>query len=74
MMNQINNNRVIIASDLLARGIDVKLDLVILFDVRQGDTFWHRIGRTGRYGRTGVVVSLEQIDAQNPRWSDYNCE
>ena len=59
MMNQINTTKIIIASDLLARGIDVKLDLVILFDARQGDTLWHRIGRTGRYGRTGVVVSMD---------------
>lgn len=58
MMNRINSTKIILASDLLARGIDIKLDLVILFDVRQCDTFWHRIGRTGRYGRTGVAVSL----------------
>lgn len=61
MMNQINNTKIIIASDLLSRGIDIKLDLVILFDAKQSDTFWHRIGRTGRYGRTGVAISLDQI-------------
>ena len=61
MMNRINSTKIILASDLLARGIDIKLDLVILFDVRQSDTFWHRIGRTGRYGRTGVAVSLEKV-------------
>lgn len=61
MMNRINSTKIILASDLLARGIDIKLDLVILFDVRHSDTFWHRIGRTGRYGRTGVAVSLEKV-------------
>lgn len=61
MMNRINSTRIIIASDLLARGIDVKLDLVILFDARKGDTLWHRIGRTGRYGRQGVVVTLDPV-------------
>lgn len=61
MMNQINSAKIIVASDLLSRGIDIKLDLVILFDARQTDTFWHRIGRTGRYGRTGIAVSLDSI-------------
>jgi|JI10StandDraft_1071094.scaffolds.fasta_scaffold1958860_1 superfamily II DNA/RNA helicase len=61
MMNCVNNSKIIIASDLLSRGIDIRLDLVILFDARQGDTFWHRIGRTGRYGRTGVVISMDSI-------------
>lgn len=62
MMNQINNAKLIVASDLLSRGIDIKLDLVVLFDAKQTDTFWHRIGRTGRYGRAGVAVSLDSIE------------
>ena len=59
MMNQINKNKLILSSDLLARGIDIRLDLVILFDAKQTDNFWHRIGRTGRYGRAGVALSLD---------------
>jgi superfamily II DNA/RNA helicase len=62
LMNQANTSKIIIASDLLARGIDFKLDLVILFDAKRNDTFWHRIGRTGRFGRTGVVISLDNIE------------
>jgi len=62
MMNRINESKIIIASDLLARGIDVLIDLVILFDAKHGDTIWHRIGRTGRYGRNGVVVSLDRVE------------
>jgi len=49
------------ASDLLARGIDIELDLVILFDAKMNDTFWHRIGRTGRYNKMGVAVSLDNV-------------
>lgn len=67
-MNQINHSKVIIASDLLARGIDIELDLVILFDARQNDTFWHRIGRTGRYDKMGVAISLDNIED----WEDYS--
>jgi superfamily II DNA/RNA helicase len=58
-MNQINKSNIVIASDLLARGIDLELDLVILFDAKRNDTFWHRIGRTGRFGKVGVAISLD---------------
>ena len=62
LMNQINHSSIILASDLLARGIDIELDLVILFDAKRGDTFWHRIGRTGRFGKLGVAISLDDIE------------
>ena len=61
MMNQINSSKIIVASDLLARGIDIELDLVILFDAKLNDTFWHRIGRTGRYDKMGVAVGLDNV-------------
>ena len=70
LMNQINHSRIIIASDLLARGIDLELDLVILFDAKKNDTFWHRIGRTGRFGKLGVAISLDNIED----WSIYDRE
>jgi superfamily II DNA/RNA helicase len=70
MMNRINSSKLIIASDLLSRGIDIKLDLVILFDARNTETFWHRVGRTGRYGRTGVVISLDEIE--DTEWQIYD--
>jgi superfamily II DNA/RNA helicase len=57
---------------LLSRGIDIKLDLVILFDAKKTDTFWHRIGRTGRYGRMGVVISLDDI--VDDEWYPYERE
>lgn len=71
-MNQINKSKVIIASDLLSRGIDIKVDLVILFDARQSDTFWHRIGRTGRYDRQGVAISLDPI--ADSEWKSFDKE
>ena len=61
MMNQINSSKIIVASDLLARGIDIELDLVILFDAKLNDTFWHRIGRTGRYDKMVVAVGLDNV-------------
>lgn len=60
-MNEANTAKIIITSDLLARGIDLRIDLVILFDAKRNDTFWHRIGRTGRYGRTGVAITLDDV-------------
>lgn len=61
LMNEANTAKIIITSDLLARGIDLRIDLVILFDAKRNDTFWHRIGRTGRYGRTGVAITLDDV-------------
>lgn len=52
--------RILISSDLLARGIDIQqLSLVINFDLpREKETYIHRIGRSGRYGRKGVAINL----------------
>ncbi len=51
---------VVCASDLAARGLDVKeIDLVVNYDLpRSGDDYLHRTGRTGRAGASGVAVSL----------------
>jgi ATP-independent RNA helicase DbpA len=52
--------RVLVATDVAARGLDVKdLDLVVNYDLPpQPETYVHRIGRTGRAGRSGVAVSI----------------
>ncbi len=52
--------QVLIATDVAARGLDVKgIDLVINFDMaRSGDDHVHRIGRTGRAGSQGTAISL----------------
>ena len=52
--------RILITTDLLARGIDVQhLCLVINYDLPNNKAnYIHRIGRTGRYGRKGVAINL----------------
>ena len=53
-------SRILLSTDLLSRGIDVQqLSLVINFDLpKSKETYIHRIGRSGRYGRKGVAISL----------------
>ena len=52
--------RVLITSDLFARGIDVQqVSIVINFDVPKNvNTYLHRIGRSGRWGRKGVAINF----------------
>lgn len=47
--------RVLITTDLLSRGIDVyQVSIVINYDLpQQKETYIHRIGRSGRFGRKG---------------------
>ncbi len=53
-------HRVLITSDLYARGIDVQqVSIVINFDVPKSEhTYLHRIGRSGRWGRKGVAINF----------------
>merc|ERR1711937_574521 len=54
------SSRVLITTDLLARGIDVQqVSLVINYDL-PGDreNYIHRIGRSGRFGRKGVAINF----------------
>jgi len=59
--------RVLLSTDLLSRGIDIQqLSLVINFDLpRDKETYIHRIGRSGRYGRKGVSINLVTTDEMN---------
>ncbi len=52
--------RVLITSDLFARGIDVQqVSIVINFDIpRNEHTYLHRIGRSGRWGRKGIAINF----------------
>ncbi len=54
------NTRVIVATNVLSRGIDIKdIDLVINFDVpNDAEDYVHRIGRTARAKATGVALTL----------------
>ena len=53
-------HRVLISSDITARGIDVQqVSLVINFDVCNSvHTYLHRIGRSGRWGRKGIGINF----------------
>jgi superfamily II DNA/RNA helicase len=69
---RLNEIRVLISTDLLARGFDVRqvalvinFDLPDVFDCRSASTdqikladYLHRIGRSGRWGRKGVAINL----------------
>ncbi len=52
--------RVIVATDVAARGIDInRLPVVINYDLpRSSDDYQHRIGRTGRAGESGLAISF----------------
>jgi translation initiation factor 4A len=52
--------RVLITTDLLARGIDVQqVSLVINYDIpTDKESYIHRIGRGGRFGRKGVAINF----------------
>jgi translation initiation factor 4A len=52
--------RILITTDVLARGIDVQqISLVINYDMcREIDTYLHRIGRCGRWGRKGISINF----------------
>ncbi len=59
--------RVLIATDIAARGIDVRgIELVVNYDLPAdpGD-YVHRIGRTGRAGQPGRSVSFAQPEQRN---------
>jgi translation initiation factor 4A len=62
--------RVLITTDLLCRGIDVQqVSLVINYDFpTQIESYIHRIGRTGRYGRKGLAINfITHYDIQQLR-------
>ena len=53
-------SRVLIATDVLARGIDVQqVSLVLNYELpRERENYIHRIGRSGRHGRKGVAINF----------------
>uniref|UniRef100_A0A8C4SFJ9 RNA helicase n=1 Tax=Erpetoichthys calabaricus TaxID=27687 RepID=A0A8C4SFJ9_ERPCA len=58
------SSRVLITTDLLARGIDVQqVSLVINYDLPTNrENYIHRIGRGGRFGRKGVAINMVTED------------
>ncbi|OBI14416.1 DEAD/DEAH box helicase [Mycobacterium sp. E2497] len=61
---------VLVATDVAARGIDIDdVTHVINYQIPEDEqAYVHRIGRTGRAGKTGVAVTLVDWD-ELPRWS-----
>jgi ATP-dependent RNA helicase RhlE len=62
LMNDFRNHKIniLIATDLLSRGIDIEdIELIINFDVpNDGEDYIHRIGRTARAESDGVAITL----------------
>uniref|UniRef100_A0A8W8J0U3 RNA helicase n=2 Tax=Magallana TaxID=2171616 RepID=A0A8W8J0U3_MAGGI len=58
------SSRVLISTDLLSRGIDVQqVSLVINFDLpMERESYIHRIGRGGRFGRKGTAINFVTSD------------
>lgn len=56
--------RVVVATDVLSRGIDIKgINLVLNFDVpNDAEDYVHRIGRTARADNTGVAITYINAD------------
>jgi len=57
---KLGKTRILITTDLLARGIDVQqVSLVINYDLPTNpENYLHRIGRSARFGRKGVAVNF----------------
>ncbi len=68
-LNKFKNGEVniLIATDVASRGIDIDdLDVVINFDLPNiPETYVHRIGRTGRAGKTGIAYSFCSRDEKS---------
>ncbi len=73
---------ILVATDVAARGLDIKdLDLVVNYDLpNQSEVYVHRIGRTGRAGKSGIADALytsreekkiEAIEAEMGTTVDY---
>ncbi|KAG9299496.1 hypothetical protein G9A89_020667 [Geosiphon pyriformis] len=59
--------RVLICSDLIARGIDIdRVNMVLNLDIpKDPETYFHRVGRTGRYGTCGLAISFVDDEEMN---------
>lgn len=56
--------KILVATDVAARGIDVPtITHVINYDLpKQAEDYVHRIGRTGRAGRTGLAITFAEVN------------
>ncbi|RUP52033.1 P-loop containing nucleoside triphosphate hydrolase protein [Jimgerdemannia flammicorona] len=77
--------RVLVSSDLIARGIDIeRVNLVVNLDLpRDPETYLHRVGRTGRFGELYFALIAHNAFTHPPRqvrsaspsalWTTRNC-
>jgi ATP-dependent RNA helicase RhlE len=61
------HSRVLVATDIAARGIDVKgISLVVNFDLpEEPESYVHRIGRTARAGKDGMAIAFCDSSERN---------
>ncbi len=61
------NSRILITTDVMARGIDVQqISIVINYDMpKHPQTYIHRIGRSGRFGRKGLAINYVSNNEMN---------
>ncbi|CAL8078756.1 unnamed protein product [Calicophoron daubneyi] len=72
-------SRILLSTDVLARGIDVQqVSLVVNYDLPNNrETYIHRIGRGGRFGRKGTAISFvtkSEMEALSELQKYYNTE
>jgi len=72
-----NQARIIVATDLFGRGIDIdRINVVIQFDMAPDpDTYMHRVGRAGRFGTKGLTIAFltddqRKIERLNKEYKD----
>lgn len=65
-----SQSRILVASDLMARGVDVEnVNLVINLDIpSDSSTYLHRIGRCGRFGSHGIAITLSADDNDDEKF------
>lgn len=69
--------KVMVATDVAARGLDMlNITHVINYDIPfRGDTYIHRIGRTGRAQQVGIAINLvERHDIRNLQRIEYHLQ
>lgn len=68
VMHEFRNNRVnlLVATDILSRGIDIDdISLIINYDVpHDSEDYVHRIGRTARAGEQGMAITFVSVEEQ----------
>jgi len=59
------NARILVATDLFGRGIDIeRVNVVINYDFpNDSDQFLHRVGRAGRFGTKGIAISFASSES-----------